>query len=206
MELLLEAHKQCCNEDSSIWLLRKGDRDLALFSGDSTDETMRAALCGRQVRPRLHKLSHHGICTRYFSEYVEKILRPEILVVSVDKIHYTEEVEKSVDALCAAGGSRVHYTFPGRSEAHPLSGTEGSCYGQADDQRHCADGGGVPHHRVPRAERGAEHPAGDLCADHGDLPRHRATRSTPPPGSSSAATPGPSGSSCRTSPMPFSAS
>lgn len=113
MELLLEAHKQCCNEDSSIWLLRKGDRDLALFSGDSTDETMRAALCGRQVRPRLHKLSHHGICTRYFSEYVEKMLRPEILVVSVDKIHYTEEVEKSVDALCAAGGSRVHYTFQG---------------------------------------------------------------------------------------------
>ena len=109
----LEAHKQACNEDSSIWLLRKGDRDLALFSGDSTDETMRAALCGRQVRPRLHKLSHHGICTRYFSEYVEKILRPEILVVSVDKIHYTEEVEKSVDALCAAGGSRVHYTFQG---------------------------------------------------------------------------------------------
>lgn len=57
----LEAHKQTCNEDSSIWLLRKGGADLALLAGDSTDETMRAALCGRTVRPRLQKLSHHGI-------------------------------------------------------------------------------------------------------------------------------------------------
>lgn len=68
----LEAHKQTCNEDSSIWLLRKGGADLALLAGDSTDETMRAALCGRTVRPRLQKLSHHGdlrpiflgICTK----------------------------------------------------------------------------------------------------------------------------------------------
>ena len=81
----LAAYKQTCNEDSSIWLLRKGSTDLALLSGDSTDETMRAALCGRQARPRLQKLSHHGICTRYFSEYVQKILKPEILVVSVDE-------------------------------------------------------------------------------------------------------------------------
>ena len=83
----LAAYKQTCNEDSSIWLLRKGSTDLALLSGDSTDEAMRAALCGRQARPRLQKLSHHGICTRYFSEYVQKIVKPEILVVSVDKTH-----------------------------------------------------------------------------------------------------------------------
>ncbi len=51
----LEAYKQTCNEDSSIWLLRKGSTDLALLSGDSTDEAMRAALCGRQARPRLQK-------------------------------------------------------------------------------------------------------------------------------------------------------
>lgn len=109
----LEAHKQACNEDSSIWLLRKGGADLALLAGDSTDETMRAALCGRRVRPRLQKLSHHGICTRYFSEYVQKIVKPEILVVSVDKIHYTEEMRAQVDALCAAGGSQGYYTFQG---------------------------------------------------------------------------------------------
>ena len=109
----LEAHKQTCNEDSSIWLLRKGGTDLALLAGDSTDETMRAALCGRQVRPRLQKLSHHGICARYFSEYVQKIVKPEILVVSVDEIHYTEEMGARVDALCAAGGSQGYYTFRG---------------------------------------------------------------------------------------------
>lgn len=109
----LEAHKQTCNEDSSIWLLRRGSADLALLSGDSTDETMRAALCGRRVRPRLQKLSHHGISARYFSQYVQKIVQPEILVVSVDKIHYTKEMELQVDALCAAGGSRSYYTFQG---------------------------------------------------------------------------------------------
>ena len=109
----LEAHKQTCNEDSSIWLLRKGGADLALLAGDSTDETMRAALCGRTVRPRLQKLSHHGICARYFSEYVQKIVKPEILVVTVDKIHYTKEMGAQVDALCAAGGSQCYYTFQG---------------------------------------------------------------------------------------------
>lgn len=109
----LDAHKQTCNEDSSIWLLRKGGADLALLAGDSTDETMRAALCGRTVRPRLQKLSHHGICARYFSEYVQKIVKPEILVVSVDKIHYTKEMGAQVDALCAAGGSQCYYTFQG---------------------------------------------------------------------------------------------
>ena len=109
----LEAHKQTCNEDSSIWLLRKGGADLALLAGDSTDETMRAALCGRTVQPRLQKLSHHGICARYFSEYVQKIVEPEILVVSVDKIHYTKEMGAQVDALCAAGGSQCYYTFQG---------------------------------------------------------------------------------------------
>ena len=109
----LEAHKQTCNEDSSIWLLRKGSTDLALLSGDSTDEAMRAALCGRQARPRLQKLSHHGICTRYFSEYVQKIVKPEILVVSVDKTHYTEDMGAQIDALCAAGDSQCYYTFQG---------------------------------------------------------------------------------------------
>ena len=109
----LEAHKQTCKEDSSSWLLRKGGADLALLAGDSTDETMRAALCGRTVRPRLQKLSHHGICARYFSEYVQKIVKPEILVVSVDKIHYTKEMGAQVDALCAAGGSQCYYTFQG---------------------------------------------------------------------------------------------
>ena len=109
----LEAHKQTCNEDSSIWLLRKGGADLALLAGDSTGETMRAALCGRTVQPRLQKLSHHGICARYFSEYVQKIVKPEILVVSVDKIHYTKEMGAQVDALCAAGGSQCYYTFQG---------------------------------------------------------------------------------------------
>ncbi len=109
----LEAHKQTCNEDSSIWLLRRGSTDLALLAGDSTDETMRAALCGRRVHPRLQKLSHHGICSRYFSEYVQKLVKPEILVVSVDKIHYTKEMGTLVDALCAAGGSQGYYTFRG---------------------------------------------------------------------------------------------
>ena len=94
----------CCGRVVLIW---------RCWPGDSTDETMRAALCGRTVRPRLQKLSHHGICARYFSEYVQKIVKPEILVVSVDKIHYTKEMGAQVDALCAARRFPMLLYLPG---------------------------------------------------------------------------------------------
>ena len=57
----------------------------------------------------IRKLQRHKVNT----EYVQKILKPEILVVSVDKIHYTKEMGAQVDALCAAGGSQCYYTFQG---------------------------------------------------------------------------------------------
>ena len=43
----------------------------------------------------------------------KKIVKPEILVVSVDKIHYTEDMAAQIDALCAAGDSQCYYTFQG---------------------------------------------------------------------------------------------
>ena len=57
--------------------------------------------------------SHHGINSRYFSEYVQKILKPQILVVSVDEKNYNEDMNTQIAALCAAGKSNVHYTFQG---------------------------------------------------------------------------------------------
>ena len=36
-----------------------------------------------------------------------------------------------------------------------------------------SEGGGIPHHFVPGAEWGAEHPTRDLCQDHGALPDDR---------------------------------
>lgn len=83
MNYVLNIYKQICNEDSSIWLLRKNGKDLILLAGDSTDESMRAALCGREIHPWLQKLSHHGINSRYFSTYVQELLSPQILVVNV---------------------------------------------------------------------------------------------------------------------------
>lgn len=113
MKWALDIHKQTCNEDSSIWLLKRNEEDLALFAGDSTDETLRAALCGHIITPHLQKLSHHGINSRYFSEYVQKILKPQILVVSVDEKNYNEDMITQIAALCAAGKSNAHYTFQG---------------------------------------------------------------------------------------------
>ena len=48
-----------------------------------------------------------------FSEYVQKMIKPEILVVSVDKTHYTEDMGAQIDTLCAAGDSQCYYTFQG---------------------------------------------------------------------------------------------
>lgn len=111
---LLEAHKRACNADSSIWLLEYEGRAVALLPGDSTDACLRQALAGMDpVHPAVQKLSHHGIGQLYFSRTVQKALRPKFLVVSVDKAHYNETMQKTVEALAAAGGSRIHYTFRG---------------------------------------------------------------------------------------------
>ena len=58
-------------------------------------------------------ISHHGINSRYFSEYVQKILKPQILIVSVDEKNYNEDMNTQIAALCAAGKSNAHYTFQG---------------------------------------------------------------------------------------------
>ncbi|WP_455582350.1 ComEC/Rec2 family competence protein [Dysosmobacter sp.] len=111
---LLEAHKRACNADSSIWLLEYEGRAVALLPGDSTDACLRQALAGMDpVHPAVQKLSHHGIGQLYFSRTVQKALRPKFLVVSVDKAHYNETMQKTVEALAAAGGSQIHYTFRG---------------------------------------------------------------------------------------------
>ena len=41
------------------------------------------------------------------------MIKPEILVVSVDKNHYTEDMGAQIDTLCAAGDSQCYYTFQG---------------------------------------------------------------------------------------------
>lgn len=111
---LLELHKRSCNEDSSIWFLEHRGSPIALFTGDSTDETLRLALeAGGPVYPKVQKLSHHGIGQLYFSEETQKKILPKNLVVSVDKNHYNEDMRITVERLAAAGGSQVHYTFQG---------------------------------------------------------------------------------------------
>ena len=41
------------------------------------------------------------------------MIKPEILVVSVDETYYTEDMGAQIDALCAAGDSQCYYTFQG---------------------------------------------------------------------------------------------
>ncbi|WP_295747186.1 MBL fold metallo-hydrolase [uncultured Oscillibacter sp.] len=116
---LLELHKRSCNEDSSIWLLEHRGNPIALFTGDSTDETLRRALeTSGPVHPEVQKLSHHGIGQPYFSEETQKMILPKNLVVSVDKTYYNEDMRITVEGLAAAGASRVHYTFQGAFAFH----------------------------------------------------------------------------------------
>ena len=114
MDGTLERYKAACNADSSIWLLEHGGQAAALMTGDSTKETLRQALRrSGTVHPAVQKLSHHGIGRHYFSEELQRPVSPEYLVVSVDKEHYDEEMEKTVAGLAKAGNSLVHYTFQG---------------------------------------------------------------------------------------------
>lgn len=108
----LELHKNACNEDSSIWLLKHRGNAVALFTGDSTDAALRQALEAEgPVHPQIQKLSHHGIGRTYFSEETQKLILPKNLIVSVDENHYNREMGETVERLAAAGGSQVYYTF-----------------------------------------------------------------------------------------------
>lgn len=82
-ELFLARFRNLCNEQSSIWTLRRGKRDLALFSADCTVETMNKALQRRPVHPKVLKLSHHGIYPQYFD--AEQIARidPKFAVITI---------------------------------------------------------------------------------------------------------------------------
>lgn len=111
---LLERHKQACNADSSIWGLWHGGEDIALLSGDSTDDNMRRILDQTgTLRPIVQKLSHHGLGDGYFSMETQARLSPKILVVSTDPLHCDETVKKRVSALSKAGNSKLYYTCQG---------------------------------------------------------------------------------------------
>lgn len=110
----LELYKQACNEDSSIWLLTNRGTDIALMAGDSPDQTLRMALERYgPVHPVIQKLSHHGINPLYFSEETQKMTAPKILVVTVDKEHYNNDMQKHMEKLGQAGNSQVRFTFQG---------------------------------------------------------------------------------------------
>ena len=116
---LLEQHKRTCNEDSSIWTLTNRGTTIALMAGDSTDKTLRMALERYGVvHPVIQKLSHHGINPLYFSEETQTFISPQILVVSVDKEHYNDDMRKNMDKLGKAGDSWVHFTFQGEFAYH----------------------------------------------------------------------------------------
>ena len=109
---VLERHKAACNDDSSIWYLESAGNPIALFAGDSPDESMRQCT-SRLTRPAVQKLSHHGINSKYFSKETQKAISPEFLVVSVDRSYYNKEMQILVNSLSNSGSSKVHYTFQG---------------------------------------------------------------------------------------------
>lgn len=110
----LERHKRACNGDSSIWVLRQGETVVALLGGDSTDQTMQAALDStKPFHPIVQKLSHHGIGDSYFSVETQKRLAPSTLVISVDRAHCSKTEQEQADALCRVGASKRFYTYEG---------------------------------------------------------------------------------------------
>lgn len=114
MENLCTEFQALCNADSSIWLLESGGRDIALFSGDCTVETMDEAITAHPCRPIVLKLSHHGIGSgRYFNaDNVEKIF-PQIMVVPIAKEYYNADIKKDCEAARGKTGAALHYTCEG---------------------------------------------------------------------------------------------
>lgn len=109
MEVLFQRFKKYCNGDSSIWTLRRGEREIALFAGDSTEEAMRIALNKYHFHPEVLKLSHHGINLNYFSPEQISMINAEYVVVTNSK-----ELEDKILPECSSlGAKKIHYTWNG---------------------------------------------------------------------------------------------
>lgn len=112
MQMYCSHFQSFCNADSSIWGITCSGQDIALFSGDCTAETMDLALSLQPFHPKLLKLSHHGINTRYFSQENLAKISPQVVVVPVSKGYY-ESIKKDCEAVCAPVGAKLYYTFEG---------------------------------------------------------------------------------------------
>ena len=112
MAPLLAEFRRLANADSSVWALWRNGVCLALFAGDSTEETLSRALGGAAFRPSVLKLSHHGVGDGYFSEALAARIAPERIVVSTAEDD-REEAEARCLPLAAACGAALWFTWDG---------------------------------------------------------------------------------------------
>lgn len=99
-QLFLARFRNLCNEQSSIWTLRRGNHDLALFSADCTIASMNKALGRRPVhRPKVLKLTHHGIYPQYFDADQLHRIDPEYAVVTISRLLRARAEAESIPCL-----------------------------------------------------------------------------------------------------------
>lgn len=100
------------NGDSSVWVLEKGDEQLALFCADAPEATLRAIMAREPLRPRLVRLPHHGLHEGYFSKELINDLAPDELIVSAgDKNR--EWLESTLGELFRSCKASLRFTFQG---------------------------------------------------------------------------------------------
>ena len=99
-----------CNKESSIWALENKNECIAIFAGDSITETMKTACMQYQKRPRMLKLSHHGMGTEYFDKEQLEIIRPKDVVICNSE-EFFPAIRNDCENVCNSIGARIHYTF-----------------------------------------------------------------------------------------------
>lgn len=112
MNHLYETFDDKCNRDSSIWLLRCNNTDVALFAGDSTIDTMKLAINNRRVSPEVLKLSHHGVKRHFFNREQVMSISPKVIVVTNNK-ESKDIIKKDCEELCYETNTQLHYTSDG---------------------------------------------------------------------------------------------
>lgn len=88
IQAMYDSVRTLFNQDSSVWLLRKKERPLALFCGDAFHSSLAAAVGGCGLQVPVIKLSHHGRNDKgnlYFQDLLIRGLRPEIVIITADE-------------------------------------------------------------------------------------------------------------------------
>ena len=115
MKEYCDIFRENCNEESSIWALENQEECIGIFAGDSSIETMRTAFMAYGKRPRILKLSHHGIGAQYFDGEQLEMLGPKEVVVCNSE-EFFPVIKNDCENACKGINTKIHYTFKGNYE------------------------------------------------------------------------------------------